>query len=140
MYPSAPPFETAPSDGVNMGRILIACFDSQFRHALLSNLLQDNHTLTEVEDVAEARNRLSLEDYDCAFLDAEPSGKEELEQIAASVVPNAATSVILLASPSSLEAAVNRLGAEVFQVVARGVLPAQIRAIAQRGCERSVLI
>ncbi|HVO61606.1 MAG TPA: helix-turn-helix domain-containing protein [Terriglobales bacterium] len=123
-----------------MGRILIACHDSQMRRGLSSNLFHDHHTLTEAKDMAEARERISAEDYDCAFLEAELPGDGGLEQIVASVVPNPATSVIVLASPLSFEAVVNRVGSAVFQVLAKPFLPAQIRAAAQRGCERSVLI
>ena len=122
-----------------MGRILIECHDIQMRRGLLSNLLLDDHTLTQAKDVAEIGNRISAEEFDCAFLEAELSDNA-WEQIVASLPPDSVTSIIVLAPPSSFEAVVNKLGSTVFQVLGEPFLNAKIRTAAQRGCERSLLI
>ncbi len=123
-----------------MGRILIACDEPQMRRRLWSNLLHDGHSLAQVKDAAEARIRISSDDYDCVFVDVELPGAVDFELILAALMPTPATSLLLVAPSSSLEATVTRLGQTAFQVLTEPFLPAQIRAAARRACERSTLV
>lgn len=123
-----------------MGRILIACHDPHLRRLLAASLLYDSHTLVQAKDVSEARKKISADDYDCVFIPAELPGAGAFEIIVAALAPKPATSIVATAAPSSFEIVLTRLGNAIFQVLTEPFVAAQIRTVAQRACERSVLV
>lgn len=123
-----------------MGQILIAHRDLAVRRLLHSNLLHDGHKLRQAKNLKEAQRSVEGKDYDCVFLEAELR-EQGASQLGMDIIgPSPVTSVIILATSSSLESVVALAGNNLFQVFAPPFPPQLMRVAAQRACERSNLI
>jgi DNA-binding NtrC family response regulator len=123
-----------------MGRILIAYRELATRRLILSNLLRDDHQLSQVENVKALRQRLNANEYDGVFIEEDLPDGNALELIAAAVATNPAMSVLILATGSTVPMVTERFHNAIFHVFAKPFQPELMRIAAHRACERAFLI
>ncbi|MGB8322732.1 MAG: sigma-54 dependent transcriptional regulator [Candidatus Acidiferrum sp.] len=123
-----------------MGRILIVDDEPHMRRILASALNLDGHVTAEARGVAEAKSRLSAEDFDAVFTDQKMGDGEGLQVLSAAQEADPDLSVVFLTAFATVELAVDSMRRGAFDFVTKPFQPEDVRAAAARACERTALM
>jgi DNA-binding NtrC family response regulator len=123
-----------------MGRILIVDDEPHMRRILASTLNLDGHVTTEAGGVSEAGSHLASEDFDAVFTDQKMGDGEGLEVLSAARDADPTLSVIFLTAFATIELAVDSMRRGAFDFVTKPFQPEDVRAAANRACERTALM
>jgi DNA-binding NtrC family response regulator len=123
-----------------MGRILIVDDEPHMRRILASALNLDGHVTAEASGVAEAKSRLSAQDFDAVFTDQKMGDGEGLQVLSAAQEADPNLSVVFLTAFATVELAVDSMRRGAFDFVTKPFQPEAVRAAAARACERTALM
>ncbi len=123
-----------------MGRILIVDDEGNLRKILRSNLAQDKHVVEEAAGVAEARARLSANQFDALITDEKMPDGRGVDVLASARELDPALSVVFLTAFATVELAVESMRQGAFDFITKPFQPEVVRAIAGRACEHTALL
>ncbi len=122
-----------------MSRILIVDDERSMRKILASNLVQDQHDVTEAAGVAEASGCLAANRYDAVITDQKMPDGEGLDVLARAREADPALSVVFLTAFATVELAVESMRQGAFDFITKPFQPDVVRATARRACEHTEL-
>jgi len=123
-----------------VSRILIVDDEPGMRKILTSNLVQDQHYVTEAAGVAEARACLSADQFDALITDQKMADGQGLDILSFARELDPALSVVFLTAFATVELAVESMRLGAFDFITKPFQPDVVRATARRACERTELL
>jgi DNA-binding NtrC family response regulator len=123
-----------------VSRILIVDDERNMRKILASNLVQDEHLVTEAAGVAEATAFLSTNQYDAVITDQKMADGHGLDVLARVREMDSTLAVVLLTAFATVELAVESMRQGAFDFITKPFQPEVVRATARRACEHTELL
>src|SRR3984957_19797319 len=123
-----------------VSRILIVDDERNMRKILASNLVQDEHVVTEAAGVAEAAACLSANRYDAVITDQKMPDGEGLDELARAHETDASLAVVFLTAFATVELAVESMRQGAFDFITKPFQPEVVRATVNRACEHTELL
>jgi DNA-binding NtrC family response regulator len=123
-----------------VGKILIVDDEPGMRRILATSLSTDQHVISEVESVSEARSRISTGRYDAVITDQKMPDGQGLEVLAHSREVDPTLSVVFLTAFATVELAVESMRHGAFDFITKPFKRDVVRASARRACEHTSLL
>jgi DNA-binding NtrC family response regulator len=123
-----------------VSRILIVDDERNMRKILTSNLVQDEHVVSEASGVAEATALLSANQYDAVITDQKMADGQGLDVLARVREMDPALAVVFLTAFATVELAVESMRQGAFDFITKPFQPEVVRATARRACEHTILL
>jgi DNA-binding NtrC family response regulator len=123
-----------------VSRILIVDDERNMRKILASNLVQDEHVVTEASGVAEATALLSANQYDAVITDQKMADGQGLDVLARVREMDPALAVVFLTAFATVELAVESMRQGAFDFITKPFQPEVVKATARRACEHTELL
>jgi DNA-binding NtrC family response regulator len=123
-----------------MSRILIVDDERNMRKILVSNLVQDEHVVTEASGVAEATALLSANQYDAVITDQKMADGQGLDVLARVREMDSSLAVVFLTAFATVELAVESMRQGAFDFITKPFQPEVVKATARRACEHTELL
>ena len=123
-----------------MARLLVVDDELNMRRVLGAILQADGHDVVEAAGVDEARKAFAASPFDLVVTDQRMSDGDGLSLLASCREVDPTVPVVLITAYATVELAVDAMRQGAFDVVPKPFVPAAVRAVVKRACERTELL